>query len=203
MKFVYEEILNQLKENKDNPQKLLDRALEAFKEKDPKIRDELVFFSLQSFIREKTLDANTSLWLFERLIGEKGIGLEGWEVEKTLNRSFSAMLLSSVFYVDNSSFKQLTGDRLERAFEALSKFALSEKDFRSETKEVGWVHCHAHISDALTCLVICENCTKELASKCIELTEKIRNLEGSEDFDEDTLERLGKPKELAKLVGKV
>ena len=174
----------------------MEKLIQQLGDKDPVIRDDGAYLSLEKFIKSEENTAESNSFLYGRLLKE--IKQKGKSIELILKRSFSALVLSVVIFEDNKRFGKLESSELKEAFKVIKDYGGDEDCLIEKDDKLGWVHCYAHIGDVLSTLVIHKNTNfaQEITEFILE-TEKLRNL------GKDSLERFKQPINLAKALGKI
>lgn len=121
------------------------RALEAadcLGDPDPKLRDEVAFSGLSTWLRSGALDDATRLALAERLLP----WVEADEDAAGFRRPFAALALSEVARADRLA-PSLPDPVRRRIVEAAARFLETTRDHRGFDAAEGWRHAVAHGAD--------------------------------------------------------
>jgi hypothetical protein len=128
---------------------------------DPELRDDLAYSILARWIYRPnilttaTLESLTEEW---RANLKSGIGETG--TNSVLQRSFSALLLSSIAYKEAKD-PFLGEARYHQFFADALHYFQSERDLRGYDAKLGWIHANAHTADLLHELASSPLATKE------------------------------------------
>ena len=163
--------------------------------KDSRIRDDYAYSELERLIKSNEHTASENKALFNQLISE--VSIKGKDTERVLKRSFCALVLSKVIFEDYKRFGVLERGDLREVYEVFEQYLKYEECFIEKDKDLGWVHCHAHIGDVLSTLVIHRN--SNLSGEIISL---ISGFDKLGCLGPDSLERFNAPLSLAKALGK-
>ena len=173
----------------------MEKLIEQLGDKDPVIRDDGAYVSLEKFIKSEVNDATSNGLLYGQLLKE--IEQKGKSIEHILKRSFCALVLSVVIFEDHKRFGNLSSSELKDVFEVIKDYIDDEDCLIEKDEKLGWIHCHAHIGDVLSTLVIHKN--SNLSGEIVSL---ISGFEKRDLLGPDSLERFNAPLSLAKALGK-
>lgn len=111
---------------------------------DPELRDQIGYELYVDWLRNDHLADDTRV----RLLGDLSMRIREPASDRSLSRSFSALILAELMRSDaNRAFmsSEQLGRLLTDATEALQR----ETDYRGLVADIGWVHPIAHLSDLL------------------------------------------------------
>ena len=144
--------------------KLYDLAvvcLEYIGDTDMELRDDLIYTILSNWIADKKLSDQEVNNLLEVLL-DKGHLLKGLgETNDTVfTRTFSVLIVATIIDRHRKN-KFLSGDDLQKAFQAVIQFYSEDQDVRGYVEEKGWAHGAAHGADALDEFARCNEIGRE------------------------------------------
>ncbi|MGT2926907.1 DUF2785 domain-containing protein [Streptococcus cuniculipharyngis] len=128
--------------------------LEHIGDKNPKIRDNLVYASFCQAILGERISRSQFQCLTRKLLEEQYLFYRIEELgEATLTRSFTALVLALVLSEDSrersSFYNGLSAEERMLLFQAIPTYLARERDTTGYHRDYGWVHAFAHGADLL------------------------------------------------------
>jgi len=141
--------------------------IENIGNKDPIIRDELIYSIMSNWIIENHIDDKAKKNILNKLISENNlfynIGLK--KDDSVFKRSFSVLIIPPLIYSHRQK-SYLTKSEIKNSFNEVCRYFVLENDLRGFIKHKGWAHSAAHTADALDEFALCkeldENDLKEI-----------------------------------------
>jgi hypothetical protein len=118
---------------------------------DPELRDAFAGTILPEWIRTGTLDADALRPRIRTWIANLSADVQQVGTDRTLRRSFSALMLAAVVNRDNAE-PLLTPDEFAAIRDAAIGYLNAEQDVRGFDDRLGWIHSAAHTADVLRAL---------------------------------------------------
>ncbi len=118
--------------------------LQCLSSPNAELRDEIAYGLMTTWLRSKSLSPERQLFLVQQL----STNLASRGTETSLQRSFSALILSELLRAD--ALKAFMTDAQRDVLLHTSSAALSEEDdYRGWDETLGWVHPIAHMADVM------------------------------------------------------
>ncbi len=115
--------------------------------RDPKIRDTGVYFTLLSLFKNQQITNEQVVWLKNYLLQDDVLFFHILEPENdgVFTRSFAVLFLSLVIDQDQANFHVLELSDYEEIQERMATYILLEQDGRGFVAEKGWAHVYSHL----------------------------------------------------------
>lgn len=127
---------------------LADELSRMLGDPDPELRDAFAGTILPEWIAKGTLDAATLRPLMRAWIANLSADIGQPGADRTLRRSFSALMLASVVTRDNAE-PFLAAEEFASIRDAALRYLNDEQDLRGFDERQGWIHSAAHTADVL------------------------------------------------------
>jgi hypothetical protein len=121
------------------------------------IRDDIAFTALSLWLREKKLDENTQLSLFNSLINV--IDTSNEDISG-LHKSFVTLVLSELARADRES-TYLNSSQRQHLVNNVTSYLTNLQDYRGFDESIGWRHGIAHSADLIMQLALNSKITKQ------------------------------------------
>ncbi|GJM12754.1 MAG: hypothetical protein DHS20C12_11570 [Pseudohongiella sp.] len=133
-----------IRENQANPNELVFDLLACLSSPNSELRDSIAYEMLTYWLRNEALSEESRISVLQLL----SLNLSKRGVSNSLERSFSALVLSELLRSDNlDAFMSdaLRSELLVEVVDALDE----ESDYRGLVQGLGWIHPIAHMADVL------------------------------------------------------
>ena len=136
--------------------------LKCLNSPDPELRDEIAFSLFSSWLRSEKLSEERQQFLLQQLSANLSQG----ETDLSLQRSFSALIISELLRADAiQAF--MTQPQREQLLQTSITALGAEKDYRGWDDTLGWVHPIAHISDVMWRFALHPSLTEDQAQQIL------------------------------------
>ena len=126
------------------PDQLAPELVSCLGSPNKELRDIIGYELFTYWLRNEKIPRQTKTDLVETL----SVNLQRSDIDQSLSRSFSALILSELLRADNLSAFMSDEDRLSLL--QISIIAMSEEtDYRGLVSDIGWVHPVAHLANVL------------------------------------------------------
>lgn len=119
----------------------------------PDIRDELVYASFCHALLDQLTPIEDFHWLVEKALHSRQMSISENNLQATLTRSFTALLLSLLLAVDNQEsspyYQQIPAAYQQQLFDTALQSLKEETDVSGWHEEYGWIHVIAHEAEFL------------------------------------------------------
>lgn len=134
--------------NEINPELIFD-LLPLLADRDPEIRDRLVWATISKLLRHQTTSSMTRLEVINILLTKDYLFASPLSEYSDLGvlRSFSVLSIADALHGDTRHSGQFDEDVLGQISDRIRHYILSEKDDRGFDDTLGWIHCFAHTGD--------------------------------------------------------